>query len=207
MTQLRQRMQRISDYELFRAHSSHYTHTVAEFATYFHKSPDQLGPEHIRTFLLHSRLVTRHSSVGNAPGAPNGALSGYLKQVLAFVEDQLAEDLPLDKVASVAGLSSSHTRTLFRPPQVYRSTSSLFSAEWNLDDPCCCIAACQLQRLRRQLASRTRATWRGICVRFSASHLVISGVPLNAPKLSNQNVLWIIRSCAKERSQFSILWK
>jgi integrase/recombinase XerD len=31
----------------------HYTHTVAEFATYFHKSPDQLGPEHIRTFLLH----------------------------------------------------------------------------------------------------------------------------------------------------------
>jgi site-specific recombinase XerD len=31
----------------------HYTHTIAEFAKYFHKSPDQLGPEHVRTFLLH----------------------------------------------------------------------------------------------------------------------------------------------------------
>ena len=31
----------------------HDTHTVAEFAKYFHKSPDQLGPEHVRTFLLH----------------------------------------------------------------------------------------------------------------------------------------------------------
>jgi AraC family transcriptional regulator len=62
-----------------------------------------------------SRLVMRHSSVGNAPTQPNGALNGHrLKQVLTFIEDQLAEDLSLDQIASVAGLSSSHTRTLFR---------------------------------------------------------------------------------------------
>jgi AraC family transcriptional regulator len=62
-----------------------------------------------------SRLVTRHSSAGNAPEAPNGVLSGHrLKQVLAFIEDQLAEDLSLDQIASVAGLSPSHTRMLFR---------------------------------------------------------------------------------------------
>jgi hypothetical protein len=30
----------------------HYTHTVAEFAKYFHRSPEQLGPEHVRTYLL-----------------------------------------------------------------------------------------------------------------------------------------------------------
>jgi site-specific recombinase XerD len=30
----------------------HYTHTVAEFAKYFRRSPDQLGPEHVRTYLL-----------------------------------------------------------------------------------------------------------------------------------------------------------
>jgi integrase/recombinase XerD len=29
-----------------------YTHIVAEFAKHFHKSPDQLGPEHVRTYLL-----------------------------------------------------------------------------------------------------------------------------------------------------------
>jgi AraC family transcriptional regulator len=62
-----------------------------------------------------SRLVTRHSSVGNSPEKPNGVLSGHrLKQVLAFIEDQLAEDLSLNQIAAVAGLSPSHTRTLFR---------------------------------------------------------------------------------------------
>jgi Phage integrase, N-terminal SAM-like domain len=30
-----------------------YTATVAEFARHFHKSPDQLGPEHVRTYQLH----------------------------------------------------------------------------------------------------------------------------------------------------------
>jgi AraC family transcriptional regulator len=62
-----------------------------------------------------SRLVTRHSSMENEPEVPNGVLSGHrLKQVLAFIEDQLAEDLSLDQVASVVGLSPSYTRTLFR---------------------------------------------------------------------------------------------
>lgn len=62
-----------------------------------------------------SRLVTRHSSMENVLEVPNGVLSGHrLKQVLAFIEDQLAEDLSLDQVASVAGLSPSYTRTLFR---------------------------------------------------------------------------------------------
>jgi integrase/recombinase XerD len=31
----------------------YYTHTVAELAKSFHRSPDQLGPEHVRTNLLH----------------------------------------------------------------------------------------------------------------------------------------------------------
>jgi AraC family transcriptional regulator len=62
-----------------------------------------------------SRLVTRHSSMENVLEVPNGALSGQrLKQVLAFIEDQLGEDLSLDQIAAVARLSPSHTRTLFR---------------------------------------------------------------------------------------------
>ena len=54
MTHLRQRMQEDLRLRNFSERTiRHYTHTVAEFAKYFHKSPDQLGPEHVRAFLLH----------------------------------------------------------------------------------------------------------------------------------------------------------
>lgn len=52
MTHPRQRMQedlRPRSYSSRTIHS--YTRIVAEFASYFHESPDQLGPEHIRTRL------------------------------------------------------------------------------------------------------------------------------------------------------------
>ena len=67
------------------------------------------------TLALASRLVAWHSSAARMPKALNEGLSGLrLKQVLAFVEEQLAEDLSLEQIAAVAGVSASHVKTLFR---------------------------------------------------------------------------------------------
>jgi integrase/recombinase XerD len=69
MTHLRQRMQEDLRLRNFSERTvRHYTHTIAEFAKYFHKSPDQLGPEHVRTFLLHL-LNERKLAWGTIQGA------------------------------------------------------------------------------------------------------------------------------------------
>jgi AraC family transcriptional regulator len=67
------------------------------------------------TLAMASRLVAQHSSIAKPAAARNEGLSGRrLKQVLAFIEEQVAEDLSLDQVAAVAGVSASHVKTLFR---------------------------------------------------------------------------------------------
>ena len=73
MTQLRQRMQedlRLRNFSERRVR--HYTHTIAEFATYFHKSPDQLGPEHIGPLHASRRHLQRKAA---QPRQRPGALS------------------------------------------------------------------------------------------------------------------------------------
>jgi AraC family transcriptional regulator len=62
-----------------------------------------------------SRLVARHSSVAESPQERNEGLSGHrLKHVLSFIEEQIAEDLSLTQIATVAGVSVSHLTTLFK---------------------------------------------------------------------------------------------
>ena len=67
------------------------------------------------TLAVASRLVARHSSVTKHIEERHEGLDGRrLKQVLSFIEDQLAEDLSLEKIATIAGVSVSHLQTLFR---------------------------------------------------------------------------------------------
>jgi integrase/recombinase XerD len=62
-----------------------YTYTVAEFAKYFHKSPDQLGPDNIRTFPLAQRM---EAGLGNHSGSPVGAEFLYTRTLKQTWFDQ-----------------------------------------------------------------------------------------------------------------------
>jgi AraC family transcriptional regulator len=61
-----------------------------------------------------SRVVARHSSITKVTERHDGLTGRRLKQVLAFIEEQISEDLSLERIAEVAGLSPSHVNTLFR---------------------------------------------------------------------------------------------
>jgi AraC family transcriptional regulator len=50
----------------------------------------------------------------SAPEPRKGGLGPQLKQVIAYVEDNLSQDLSLKEIAAVAGVSVSHIKTTFR---------------------------------------------------------------------------------------------
>jgi len=62
-----------------------------------------------------ARLIRCHSSLATVPQSQSGRLSGRrLKDVLSFIEDNLNQNMSLEDIARVAGLSVSHFKTLFR---------------------------------------------------------------------------------------------
>jgi len=58
-------------------------------------------------------LLARYSS-GASPELRKGGLGPQLKRVIAYVEDNLSQDLSLKQLADVAGVSVSHIKTTFR---------------------------------------------------------------------------------------------
>src|SRR6202161_1135042 len=88
MTHLRQRMQEDLQLRNFSQRTiRHYTHTVAEFAKYFHKSPDQLGPEHVRAWLLYL-LNERKLAWGTILGARSALKFLYTRTLKQHWFDQ-----------------------------------------------------------------------------------------------------------------------
>jgi AraC family transcriptional regulator len=64
---------------------------------------------------LATHLLRRHrAGTGKAPARTGGLYGVKLRQVLAYIEDNLDGDLSLAGIASVTGLSVSHFKTLFR---------------------------------------------------------------------------------------------
>jgi len=74
---------------------------------------------------LAARIVRNHSSLARPARFARAAMPGRkLKLILGFIEDNLGRDLGLEEIASAAGLSVSHFKTLFRkslgvPPHQY----------------------------------------------------------------------------------------
>lgn len=64
---------------------------------------------------LGARIVRNHSSLAGASRGTRAVMPARkLKEVLAYVEDNLTRHLGLDELAGVAGLSVSHFKVLFR---------------------------------------------------------------------------------------------
>ena len=61
-----------------------------------------------------AELLGSHSSLERLSNYQGGFSARKLKQVLSYIEDNLSEDLSLNAIASVAGLSVSHCKVLFR---------------------------------------------------------------------------------------------
>lgn len=62
-----------------------------------------------------SRVVTQHSSLANRKmGVREGLSDGRLRLVLSFIEEHLADDLSLERIADVAGISATHLKVVFR---------------------------------------------------------------------------------------------
>jgi AraC family transcriptional regulator len=61
-----------------------------------------------------SRMVTQYSSHASRHPKVHLLDQRAMKRVMTFVEDHLAEDLSLERLASVAGVSVSHFKTVFR---------------------------------------------------------------------------------------------
>jgi integrase/recombinase XerD len=88
MTHLRQRMQEDLRLRNFSERTiRRYTEIVAEFASHFHESPDQLGPEHGRTFLLYL-LNERKLAWGTIQGARSALKFLYLRTLKQTWFDQ-----------------------------------------------------------------------------------------------------------------------
>lgn len=61
------------------------------------------------------QLLRNHSSAGSTRALPNGGLRGRkLKEVLAYIEDNLSQELTLQAIADAAELSITYLKLLFR---------------------------------------------------------------------------------------------
>jgi AraC family transcriptional regulator len=64
---------------------------------------------------LAARIVWSHSSLSAPSNGHKGGISGRkLREVLSFIEDNLCQDVSLQELSCVAGLSISHFKALFR---------------------------------------------------------------------------------------------
>ncbi len=95
--------------------------TQLEHLAWALKAEMEMGYPSGRLFLegmataIAAQLIQRHSSLNRQPRLPGGGLPpNRLKQVLSYIEENLATEISLEDIAQVAGVSISHCKAQFR---------------------------------------------------------------------------------------------
>src|SRR6266567_3934869 len=97
-----------------------YIHTVEHFSRHFHRSPDQLGPEHIRQY--QAALFTRWKLAPNTVTQRLAALRYFYVQVLKARLERCRDTLSKEGSAFTAGAEPGRSRTSDRRDRVSLSS-------------------------------------------------------------------------------------
>jgi AraC family transcriptional regulator len=120
---------------------------------------------------LASRLVHRHSSAlrANTSQSKGGLTGAKLRELLAFIEDNLGSELSLRQIAAVSGLSVSHCQRVFRQSVGVSIHRHIIRRRVDRAETLLAQEKLSVAEIALEVGFLIKAIWRPICAACAAS--------------------------------------